>query len=529
MESFLPNLESSDLQHLQLKGDRLTWKSSLDSLKSFVKCSLQQQGKWSSPGGSMKQFESTDKNLIINWYSKKQQTLCFQGRDGPTLKDRLVKLVHNMPGMTTNILDLNTSTVAVQTESQTMSPSALSEGSYTSGIQQTSPDREGQESLFQERPYSVMNADIEGLKLDLLILQKKVEENANLLSANIRKKEEHMVAAEGIDYKTRYDHLSSSLRKKEKDIEELEEKCLSFENRVLSLEQENDSLRLALKIIVQEKNECDSRLQKGVDRWSLVENTHPAKSMKNKRNQQTIPSDNIGTRNRFEPLGNEVQGSFINVSPTPNNVASDDRRNKVPSARHSQTSNSRNRTGGATRTSDSERNDPANQSAKRKEVFIVGDSILKNLQGRKISRSAKVKVSSFPGCTTMDMRDHIKPILRKNPDAIVIHVGTNSLRSSASVRDCAEEIVNLATMISNDSSADLAISGIIPRSDDESLAVKVSGVNKLLKTFCNQNGWGFVDHSNVSPEHDLNRSGLHLNAKGTARLATNFINYLRGD
>ena len=50
-----------------------------------------------------------------------------------------------------------------------------------------------------------------------------------------------------------------------------------------------------------------------------------------------------------------------------------------------------------------------------------------------------------------------------------------------------------------------------------------------LKTFCNQNGWGFVDHSNISPEHDLNRSGLHLNTKGTARLATNFINYLRDD
>ena len=164
----------------------------------------------------MKQFKSTDKNLIINFYSKKQQTLCFQGRDGLTLKDRLVKLVQNMPGMTTNMLDWNTSTIAVQTESQTMSPSALSEGSYTSGIQQTSPDREGQESLLQERPYSVMNADIEGLKLDLLILQKKVEENANLLSANIRKQEEHLVAAEGIDYKTRYDHLLSSLRKKRK-------------------------------------------------------------------------------------------------------------------------------------------------------------------------------------------------------------------------------------------------------------------------------------------------------------------------
>ena len=119
-------------------------------------------------------------------------------------------------------------------------------------------------------------------------------------------------------------------------------------------------------------------------------------------------------------------------------------------------------------------------------MFIVGYSIIKNLQGRKISRSAKVKVSSFPGCTTIDMRDHIKPTLRKNPDAIVIHVGTNSLRSSTSVHDCAEEIANLATMIGKESSANLAISGIIPRSDDQSVAVKVPGVNKLLKSHCHR-------------------------------------------
>ena len=143
-------------------------------------------------------------------------------------------------------------------------------------------------------------------------------------------------------------------------------------------------------------------------------------------------------------------------------TANKDGRNRIANARRSQTSNSRSRTDRATRTSASVSNDPKNQWAKRKEVLIVGDSILKNLQGRKISRSAKVKVSTFPGCTTMDMRDHIKPIyLRRNPDAIVMQVGTNSLRSSASVRDCADEIVNLATMISNESSADLAISGII--------------------------------------------------------------------
>ena len=280
--------------------------------------------------------------------------------------------------MTTNLSDSNTSTTAMQNESQIVSPSTLSSflrDSYASGIQKASADREGQKSSTRERSYSMVCANMEGVKLDLIILQKKVEENANLLSANIKKQEELMVATEGIDYKTRYEHLLSTLHKKEKKIEELEEKCISFENRALSLEQENDSLRLASKIIVQEKNECDSRSQKADDRWSLVENTHAANRTKIKRNQQTIPNDNTGTRNRFDLLGNEVQGSFINVSPTPNNEANKDGRNRIPSARRSQTSNSRSRTDRTTRTPDSVRNDPTNQSVKRKEVFIVGDSI----------------------------------------------------------------------------------------------------------------------------------------------------------
>ena len=62
----------------------------------------------------------------------------------------------------------------------------------------------------------MVSADIEGLKLDLLILQKKVEENAILLSVNIQKQEELKVATEGIDYKTRFEHLLSTLRKKRK-------------------------------------------------------------------------------------------------------------------------------------------------------------------------------------------------------------------------------------------------------------------------------------------------------------------------
>ena len=97
--------------------------------------------------------------------------------------------------MTTNLSDSNTSTTAVHSESQIVLPSTLSSflrDSYASGIQKALADREGQESSTRELSCSMVCADMEGVKLDLLILQKKIEENANLLSANIKKQEELM-------------------------------------------------------------------------------------------------------------------------------------------------------------------------------------------------------------------------------------------------------------------------------------------------------------------------------------------------
>ena len=60
------NFDSTNLQYLQLNGDRLKWTSDLESLKKFVEKDLQQQGKWTSPGGNWKQFRSDNNNLVIN-------------------------------------------------------------------------------------------------------------------------------------------------------------------------------------------------------------------------------------------------------------------------------------------------------------------------------------------------------------------------------------------------------------------------------------------------------------------------------
>ena len=67
-------------------------------------------------------------------------------------------------------------------------------------------------------------------------------------------------------------------------------------------------------------------------------------------------------------------------------------------------------------------------------VYILGDSIVKNLNGylltKKIRHKHLVKVRLFSGAKISCMRDHVKLTLRDvNPDHIVLRAGTNDLRN----------------------------------------------------------------------------------------------------
>ena len=102
----------------------------------------------------------------------------------------------------------------------------------------------------------------------------------------------------------------------------------------------------------------------------------------------------------------------------------------------------------------------------RKKVILAGVTLLKYLQSHKMSRNSKVKIATFPGCTTQDMKDHIKSVLRRNPEEIIIHVyvGTNS----NSRREYGEEVADLGKSVRSESSAKITISSLIfCRSDDD--------------------------------------------------------------
>ena len=108
----------------------------------------------------------------------------------------------------------------------------------------------------------------------------------------------------------------------------------------------------------------------------------------------------------------------------------------------------------------------------------------------------------------------------------ILHVGTNDVSHQPASR-VAQGIANLGTQIVQDSPAtSTVISSILPRTDKPELSKKVIEANKLLKAFCHQNNWDFMNHTTTIDSSSLNMRGLHLNRKGTATIASNISNYI---
>ena len=58
--------------------------------------------------------------------------------------------------------------------------------------------------------------------------------------------------------------------------------------------------------------------------------------------------------------------------------------------------------------------------AKKKLVFIVGDSIIQHVEGWDLSTNDRhVAVKSFSGARITNMDDYLRPLLRKKPDEII--------------------------------------------------------------------------------------------------------------
>ena len=151
--------------------------------------------------------------------------------------------------------------------------------------------------------------------------------------------------------------------------------------------------------------------------------------------------------------------------------------------------------------------------------------MLKHVKGYKLSsKDNKCVVKTFPGARTSCMEHYVVPTLNQQPDAVIIHCGTNDLKTKKPDEVC-QNIIDLAKNISCSSeNASVIVSGIVPRGDD--LNENAIKVNCLLEKHCNDCNIGFINNGNIDPRRHLNNSRLHLNVNGTLELEKNLRNVI---
>ena len=159
------------------------------------------------------------------------------------------------------------------------------------------------------------------------------------------------------------------------------------------------------------------------------------------------------------------------------------------------------------------------KSNKTPVVEIIGDSILNNIATHGISRKVNVAVSNHSGATSEDIIDKIKPIIKKKPDLIIIHIGTNDLTKKVDTIPNLQSIINRIKKKS--AATNLVISSILRR-DHPDIEEKVIARNKDIEKLCDENLIRYLNNNNIN-EGCLAKGKLHLNKKGNSYLANNFM------
>ena len=138
-----------------------------------------------------------------------------------------------------------------------------------------------------------------------------------------------------------------------------------------------------------------------------------------------------------------------------------------------------------------------NGLSRNENVVLLGNSIIKNINGYELSNQAKrvkIYVKSYSGSKIRWMEDHAKPTSRTDPDHIILHVGTNNLPTRKNTDEIAKSIVQLASALKT-KSCDVSISSITARRDQ--YREKSIEVNKELKNLCLENNLYLIHHGST--------------------------------
>ena len=155
-----------------------------------------------------------------------------------------------------------------------------------------------------------------------------------------------------------------------------------------------------------------------------------------------------------------------------------------------------------------------------KTTLIIGSSIINGIQEHKL-RKYKAKIRAFPGALVDDLYDYITPLLKKKHSRIILQIGSNDAPDK-SANQIFNEIMNLKRYIEDTlPSVNIYLSCPVVRMDDSRANFVLRELDQKLKTLPN-----IINNDNLDITC-LGKRGLHLNPKGSGRLAVNYISLMR--
>ena len=93
--------------------------------------------------------------------------------------------------------------------------------------------------------------------------------------------------------------------------------------------------------------------------------------------------------------------------------------------------------------------------------------MIKHMNGREVCRDDSVKIRCHSGATTDDIIDYIRPTVRKRPDMIIIHTGTNDIQNKVNTFQKVRKVITTIKEIDVNNEIQIAFSIVIHLDDQD--------------------------------------------------------------
>ena len=426
---------------LSLSGNDLIWEGDLESLKRFVETELQMNGRWSTPRGE--NFKFSNPEFSLKW-------------DGTTDKKIAVIQDNDENQLYTTLRSYATLTKsAVDENRQEKTEHILAMASYDTKADKTTTT-ESDEKKHACEQCNIYKEDITKLLAVVTEIQNKQDVECQITAETDAK-------------------IKVLLDQNDKMAAEL----ASLKTTVEEITNENKVIRCVLDLKQHE--------------WTKVETT----SGKSKETEQSEANKiSVESPNRYQALHVDNVNVEDLVHDDTSNVD-----NQISDYRNKQVSKFQNMKKNNHKKSNEAKKKTAQNTIQERNVLLIGDSMVKNIDYKKLERAARKKTvcHSYSGAKVGQIKEKIDEYWSENHqyEQIIIHVGTNDLVHKQPEK-VAEEMETLIDRVKAHTKK-VAVSSVVKRYDNKVNASNISRYNNLLQELCIKHKIAFINNEIKSP------------------------------